>query len=390
MKGKTLVLLVVAAAVLGAVAVWTSKDREKAVPATLGRLIFPDLPVNDVERITLRSSGGQASVVKEKGTWVVPDRYNYPADFARVKGLLIKLADLKIGQVIRADEKQRRTLKMLAPGTGKAGEDETGSLLELGGADGNTVAALLIGTTHMRAPRGQSPYGEFPDGSYVSPDDGESIYLVSQVLDNVPKEPRNWLDQEFLNVPASEVAAVTITGPDRPDVTLVRGEESSQLELQGLGDKEETDPSKLYSVEAALSYLKFEDVADPTLTDEQLGMGSPALFILETKKQEIYTVEIGAAEEESGNRYLRVKVALKDAEEEEPAGESEGDEPDAAEKAGQDKEKAEREELETRVAGLNDRLGRWTYLVSSYKAGGMLARREDLVKAKEEEEKKED
>jgi hypothetical protein len=381
MKGRNLVLLAVVFAILAGLALLTSKRKQQPLPDQIGRPVFPDLAVNDIARIAVQSAQGRTAVARSKEVWVVPERYNYPADFARVKEWLMKLADLKVGQVVRADDRQRAELKLLPPAKA-AGGTNAATVVELFAEGDRKLASLLVGASHSRKAAGQAAaFGEgggYPDGSYVSPDGGQSVYLVGELLDGIPSGAKEWMEPELLSVQAADVARVSVTGPDRPELTLARNEASNQLELPGLSPKEEMDTSKLYGIESALSYLRFEDVADPTRTDEQLGMDSPTLFTLETKKGEVYTVKIGGVDPQTSNRYVNLSVTLK-----EPAAQpapGTGTVNEAAEKA----KATEREELKKKVRDVNARVSAWTYLLAAYKTDSMTVARAALVKPKEE------
>ncbi|MBM4142688.1 MAG: DUF4340 domain-containing protein [Lentisphaerae bacterium] len=385
MKSRTLVILTALAAVLVALAALTSRERRAAEPRELGRPVLPGLQVNDVTAVRIVSPAGTSAVARADELWTVPDRYGYPADFTKVKELLLKLSEMKIGQTVRADERQLRKLRVLPPGSGAAAE-ETGTLVELKGASGAAAANLLVGAPHSRTPSEPGAYGGYPDGTYVSPDNGRRVYLVADLFDDLPGTPQEWMDAELLNVPANDVARITITGPGRKDVRLSRNAESNQLALDDLAANEQLDSSGLYAVESALSYLRLEDVADPSLDAAATGLAEPIVFSLETAKGEIYTVRLGTnapGDADSGLRYARIAVAPGEppATEETPEDKAAEDE----EAPATDKGRAERAELEKKVADLNKRLAGWTYLLSSYKAEGLARTREELAKPKEEE-----
>jgi hypothetical protein len=386
MKLKNLIVLLVVAAALVALAFLSSRKQMPQEPDAIGKPVLPDLAVNDVARIAVRSATARTSVALEKDAWVVPDRYNYPADFSRIKDTLMKLADLKVGQVVRADEKQRAQLRLTMPPK-EGGTNEAGTLVQLMGADGKELASLLVGGSHSRKASGPSAaYGPYPDGSYVSPDGGQTVYLVSEVLDSIPAAPREWMDSEMVNVQASDVMRVTVAATGRADVVLVRDEKSNQLSLTNLTDKEEMDTSKLYGVESCLSYLRFEDVADPTLTNEQLGMDAPSAVTVETRNGEIYTARIGAKDEPTGHRYVAFAVMLKP---QPPVPPVAADETNAVKKAEAAEKAKQRAEQEKKTADLSARLSKWTYLCAAYKAEAMTPARDGLVKKKEEKKPEE-
>ena len=126
-------------------------------------------------------------------------------------------------------------------------------------------------------------------------------------------------------------------------VELEKGTNSTWV-LKGLGPKEELDTSKTYSLDSALSYLDFSSVADPALTEAELGFSTGAVYTV-TVKDGSNTVK----------RVAHVGNKVKD---------------------GTD-----------RYFKLDD--GKWVFTISSYSAENMMKKRSDLVKVKEEPKKEE-
>jgi hypothetical protein len=368
MKGRNLVILAAMAVVLIGMAVRTSRKEGESVPDGVGRKLLAELAVNDIEQVVVTDGARQAAVVRTEAGWEVPARYGFPANFAKLRAGLLKLSELKIGQVPRLTEKQRKDLKMMASGD----TNQTGRTVDLLGAGGKKIASLLIGAAHMRK-SAQSMGGGYPDGQYVSADGGKSVYLVSQTLEEFSESPQNWLDTELMSVQSEEIENIQISGPGRADVKMVRAE-GSGFSLEGLQATEELDAAKASGAQSALSYLRIEDVADPALTEEQLGLKSPVVYRAVTKKGETYTVRVGGSPTNDARRYIRAGVSLAPAP---AAAASTNAAPEVAKAA------EERKELELSVQTLNAKLSKWTFLVDADKAGELSAARESLVKPKE-------
>src|SRR3989339_640879 len=185
MKGKNLLVLIVLAVVLVIVAVNTSDNGSKSKPNVIGNNVFPDLVADDVEKIVITSTEGTTTVARVNDIWSVPDRFNYPADFNKLKDYLLKVSDMKIGQVMKLDEKQKASMKLTPTSATK---------LEFVGKNNSTIVSLLIGEARMRKPAGDmAEFGGYPDGQYGSPDEGKNVYLVSTALSELPLNSKNWL-----------------------------------------------------------------------------------------------------------------------------------------------------------------------------------------------------
>ena len=168
MTTKNLVLLVGAAAVLGGAAYVLSSGAKPAGAQLNGKAIFPKLDVSQVARIEfgdkLRLAAG------EKG-WTVETFHNYPADHAKLTENLLKLTELKVGQVVRGKK------------------IENPDVLTLKDASGGEVASLPLGERHTKWGHGR--YATFA---------GETV-LVSDTLDAFGTDGKAWIETKIVDTP---------------------------------------------------------------------------------------------------------------------------------------------------------------------------------------------
>lgn len=388
MKGKNLIVLVAVASALAAVAVYTSKGNRHQPPAVIGKTVFKDLPVNDVEKIIISKAKDSVTISKLNDTWVCNSKYNYPVKFDRIKESLIKLADIKIGQTVPVNDNQRAEIKMIKPDA-----DNSGTLIELFNKDARSLASLLIGESRQGGAQPEMGFGGgYPDGQFVSSDLGKTVYLISDSLNHITEQPRGWLETELLNVPAEDITRISI-GTKSSKPLVFSKDDKGELTMEGLSQKEECDSSKLSSLKSALSYLNFDDVADPSLNDKQLGMDDPITYQAETKKGALYTVMIGKSPEQNASKFVRINVALKEMapEVQEKTKATSTEMTEEEKKAADEKKKKtqdERKALEEEVLSLNAKLSNWTYMVAIYKTDNMVCAREEIVKAKSDKDDK--
>ena len=342
MTTKNLVVLGSAAVVLGGVAWFCNSGRQMHAPSIVGEKILPSFDVAEVARIEIGGAKSVKLAADDKG-WKLLSLYGYPADVTKIRENLLKLTELKVGQVANGR-------KIASPVT-----------VDIQNAAGKSLAALPLGETHTSKPKGQAAMfggGGYPDGRYVEYK-GKTV-LVKETLDAFDGDPKKWTDTRIASVTASDVASVVFR-QGKDEVTLTR--KDSTWTLAGLGPKEELDTSKTYSLDSALSYLDFTDVADPKKTEAELGFTTGAVYSVTLKNGQSYTAYVGG--KNGSDRWVRLSAAFK------AVGTN------ATENAS----------LEKAVADFNAKVGRWTYAVSSYSADNMTKKRADLVKAKEEPKK---
>ena len=191
--------------------------------------------------------------------------------------------------------------------------------------------------------------------------------LVKDALDAFDGDPKKWIDTRICQIPGADIAAVTYR---KGGETVKLARKDGKWELEGLGEKEELDSSKTYSLDSALSYLDLTGVADPKLTEQELGFATGVVAKVTIagdtlKNGTVYTAKTGAAT--GADRWFKISASFT------PAGTN------AAENA----------KLEQAAKDFNAKAGKWTFSISSYSADNLAKARKDLVKAKEEPKKAE-
>ena len=321
MTNKKLILLVVAAAVLGGAAYFLRSGSRPAAAKLNGKAVLPGLSVADVARVEV---GGKLVLAARADGWKVESLHDYPADREKIAENLLKLAELKVGQVARGRKLGAETRVVLKDASGKE------------------LATLALGDKHMKKPSGQAAMygGGYPDGRYAS-FEGETV-LVKDALDAFDGDAKKWCNPRIASIASSDVKAVKYSHAGET-VELEKGTNSTWV-LKGLGPKEELDTSKTYSLDSALSYLDFSSIADPKLTEADLGFSTGYVYTV-TVKEGSNTVQhvatVGNKVKDGSDRYFK----------------------------------------------LDD--GKWVFTISSYSAESMMKARKDLVKAKEEPKKEE-
>ena len=337
MKTNKLLLLAIVAVAFGALAWWSAQSRRAAPPAVLGRALLPNLDPDAVARIEITRAGGPVTLVRRDDAWTVTNLFGYPADPSKLGASLLQLHDLKVGAVPRDMDLGTNDL----------------SLVDLQNAAGKPLATLRLGRHYGRG--GEAP-GRSGDGRYLCVAGDPQVYLVKESLDAFDTDAKGWVDSQLLGLQAADIQTIEISSPTGQVATFSR--ESGTLQMQGLATNEEFEASKSYGLESAFAYLSFVGIADPKLTDVQTGLATPGFFRVRLKNGDQYTARIGGFATNTTDRFVRLGAELA------PPGTN------AAQKG----------EWERRKADLDQKFGKWTYLVSSYAAENLTRTRADLVK----------
>ena len=372
MKTRNLLILIAALALCVGLTYWSrSHGRNAGAPAMVGREVLPGLPVNSVAKIVLRNADGTITMAKVNGIWVSVDKFNYPLNFTQVRTFLQTLADLKIGQCVRASKSQLPNLQLVQPGEKAADQKNSiGTSIVLKNAAGKEIASMLLGKLHRSEPTENTgstiprDFGGMPDGRYVMVKG--NVLLISNTMELVPTSPTAWFDTQLCNVQIGDVTDLLVDGPIRAPIRVSRQAQSGDLVLEGLEAGKKTSKTDADSMAGALGYFRFEDVADPALPDVQTGLDKAVSFTIKTRNGTVYNLKIGKTAEGSKNRYAKLTVSFEPpptTAETQAAPTTPGSKTNAASVAAaqaKQREAIAREEANTLNAGVKP----WTYLVS--------------------------
>lgn len=206
MTNRNLVTLAAVAAALGVAAYFANGSAKKGAPRLNGEKVLPGFDAGAVASVEF---GSGLKLASGSGGWTVSTYHNYPADRSKLADWLLKLAELKVGQVVR----------------GKALDGAKDLVLR--DASGKELAKLSLGEKH-------SKWGHGRYAGYK----GETV-LLSDSLDSLEGEGKSFIETKIVdtpyisfngiaeNVPEAElgfatgvVAKVTIAGDTNRTVTV--------------------------------------------------------------------------------------------------------------------------------------------------------------------------
>jgi len=328
LAGATVVLVIVAIVAIG------RRDGASA-PAELNRLVLPDLgtKMRDLAWIRLSHGDAKTDFAEVGGQWTVVEKGNYPAAAAKVRQMLLGLADLTLVEPKTARPELFSRLGLDDPKTGNS------TLVRLQDRTGATVAELIVG--RQRYDR----FGGGNDGLYVRLPGENRTWLARGSL-NVSGEALDWLDRHILDLPQQRVASVQLTDETGTTLTLKRTAADAPFAVEGAPDGTKFRPPPVVAEPAgALHDLEFVDVKPAT----DLAMPEQGVAKAVYSTFDGLTVTVRLLHRDDADW-----VAIAGA----------GDGPAAAE-----------------AKGLNDRLARWGYAIPATQANTMRRKLADFVES---------
>ena len=290
---------------------------------------------------------------------------DYPADFDRVIREMRALAELEVGQVMKGG-----TDYLGEFGLAPSADDPNGpDAVVFRDASGTDLGRLEIGDERMSS-------GGYPDGTYVRMGDGP-VWLVATSLRRIPRTPREWVKTDIVSVYPTEIAEVQVT-PAKGDAYTLSKQGADGYTLDGLAEDEEVDATVGAKATRAIQRLEFTNIADPSLSDAEMGFDEPSVYNAVTTEGLVYEATLGG-EADANNRYARflVKPPVEVPELEAEEGEEEA--PDAS----------DTDRLAARAEDENARLTPWTYVIPKRHDGELMVARQELIKKVEPPEPEE-
>lgn len=279
MRRSTLVLLLGLTIVLALTGAWLVAERIRVTSADLsGRLLMPDLKgaLNDVTTVAIEGAEGRFTLKRVDGErWVMPERGGYPADFGKIRRLLVGLGDLVAiePKTARPDRYHFLDVEDVAPGT-------QGLRITAADSSATPVADIILGRPVDTL--GASRLPRF----FVRPAGQEASWEAEADI-RPERGAAAWLDRELLVIAPERFASVHVTR-NGESTTIARTAPTGEFTIAGQ-DADAILPKKgrIGALAVATTYLALEDV--------QKAKGAPegkALADVEYKTFDGLTLEL--------------------------------------------------------------------------------------------------
>lgn len=214
---------------------------------------FPALraALDQAAKVAIETPDGSMTLNRAKpGRWLAPDRYEYPVAADKIRELIVQLADMRLiePKTTRADRYPRLEVEDLAT------DDAKSRLVRVEGADGQTLAAALIGKRRNRLT------GTEPLGTYLRLVDDEQSWLASGGIE-LDATVQNWLEATIVDLLADDVQRVEVIAPNGDAYVVLRDDREGELRIEDLGEDEALqDDANLNQLAGAFTALRLADV----------------------------------------------------------------------------------------------------------------------------------
>ena len=290
MSARVVAILVVLLVVLGGAALLAQREDSVRRPqntAALGQLLLKDLKAADIAKIRIIQPKSGLTLDRTEGGWAIVEREGFPADPAKVHDFVIKAISLKVAQTEPVSEKDRSRLNL----------DSSATQLEFVGADGKSLAKLLVGRKLFRA-EPENPEKALGDGRFVMlPGDDKSAVMISDPLVQASTKTADWIDRRAFQI--EKVKMLEVRYPDGEGWRVERAGENAEWKLADQKPGERVDSSRANAATYSLGLLDLADVAAKDASPQATGLDKPVRLTATTLDGLTYEVRVGKLEGEN-------------------------------------------------------------------------------------------
>ena len=419
MKGKQLLIAVLALGILGGIAYFILTQNQGSQSKTgFGKTVVTDLDPAKIATIAITDNDASLTLAQQDEQWIITERDGFAAKFDDIQKLVTSAVSLKSLRQIRASKKQHGRFELLDPADN---DENTGTRVEFKDAQGEVLKSLLLGkkgSANSGANAG-SPFGSSDNHRYVLADGKVAVVAIdySSALNDVSADPADWLNKDdFFKV--EKIKSLAVAHPVAADSwTLSRNKEGEDMALAEAKPEEKLDSSKGNTAGRVLGYPSFDDVASKSAKPEDIGMDKAVTATIDTFEGFQYVVKMAKKEDDhfmtmaaSGTRVPQddeSKTREPQADETKPRESGKDEKPEDAKRLDQehadslakriaDREQAHKDnqaKLKTdRDKAFADNLAKlaklegWTFKVSSYTFDAIYKTRAEMMEEKKEEE----
>ena len=373
-------LLLLSLTVVVVLLAWTVSQSKAPQTEVTRSELFPSLldSINEIALVNVRNAQRNTELQRDGERWTVTNKDAFEADAAAVKRVALQLANARI--VEPKTSSPNRFAKLGVADIGD--ENSAGTLVELLTADGNTLAALIVG--HERD-------GSTGDQHYVRRRDEDQSWLVVGELDP-NADPITWVDAQILDIDTQRVMSVRVEKSDAAPIALSKAEQSDNFfTLNNIpSGYEQKSKATVSALGALLLDLRFNDV----LAAAKLAALTPVREVTVTTfnglvvtlkdylldDQKLVTFSFAVNEEQAAAAVSSAAAATAAA----TSADQEENKPEAAD-TNATEEKSADETPQAESERLRQRTSRWAYVIPDYKRRMMEKTFEDLIKTVEPE-----
>lgn len=179
-------LKIAGAAIIALMVIALALEERSAVDQSGDQSLFPDLAEQlvSLDRVLVSGPDHSVELVRRDNIWRVAERYDYPANFEQLSGLLDQLSRAKLIERKTARVESHDSLDVVV------GPQSRGHRVDFPGLD---LEPLIVGRT-----------ATLRSGTFVRLGEEAQVWLADRTVE-ITADPALWLESQILTIPESQI-----------------------------------------------------------------------------------------------------------------------------------------------------------------------------------------
>ncbi len=279
MRGRNLLILLAILILLGGSALLIDTGRRKATESS-GRLLFPGLKTELIDRIRIKDKGKETVLEKRDGAWLVASEAGKPAEVKPVTDILDRMTKFFADQIV-STKKENQALFMV---------DSTGTEVWVD-QKGKEIAHFFVGKS-----------SDDWSSTFVRAADSDKVILVPEYLPSLFQRGESWREKTIFGFEMKDITRYGYTSPKQGQFLASKDESGNWKMDTPMTGAIET--AKMTPVIQSLGQLKAAGFADD-MSPAAAGVEPDTTKVTATLADGSTHVLIVGGSAPSNRRYVR-------------------------------------------------------------------------------------
>ena len=264
--------------------------------------LFPEqLATKALNQIKIESQGASVNLFQLKGGGWKEQSLNYMADPISIRDLLLKLSQIRLGDLVTNNPDFHKRFQLLTPPENKEGwsSDRHGFSISLLRGDGTSILSFILGKNRTSGP-----------GQYVRHKGSDKVFLIPEGL-SIDLEANDWLNKDLLALESNQVQSLELKNGEGPSFSINRDSAETNWKTNSeISDVLDSD--KITTLLKRLGNLSFSKLYINNSASQQSESSDlkEAILFVSLFDSRVYTLNLRKNEASNENYILSMRMGI--------------------------------------------------------------------------------
>tara|TARA_Y100001970_G_C14216685_1_gene850095 strand:+ start:1155 stop:2195 length:1041 start_codon:yes stop_codon:yes gene_type:complete len=265
---------------------------------SFGQKLLEELDTKALNKIHIRSADSFVSLIQLQGGGWNEQSLKYEADFSSIQELLLKISQIKLGDLVTNNSDHHKRFKLLEPPDNieKWEKDVHANSITLFKGDGAIMLSLLLGKNRQNG-----------EGQFIRHNGSNKVFLIPEKL-YVDTSLNDWLDKQLLELETNKVKSIKIITNDNQKINISR----KSFENKWISNEETSIPNEkqIQNFLEKIENLSFTKLLDRDFINEnKLSKTENTLFVT-LFDGKLFTLKFLSNDESRENYILSLRMGI--------------------------------------------------------------------------------